>query len=218
MKDWRTSIVVCNVEILHDKNDPYTNFCSLYHRDDFLKAYYANVKWHFALLLQLMMTESLRSWKNPNYQLLRTSEGSHLLVHREKVSHSKTHETYFHILFFPLQWFCHGSQNVFYKDLLLTAPGRFWRYSVFTSGNRLWSRGLKAFLPTPAAKQRGSCTRDHLIQGVSSGCTASAGKRGFLWQLHSTSTLFSMTFPRQKCRAVATSNLLLKLALLSSVM
>lgn len=144
MKDWRTSIVVCNVEILHDKNDPYTNFCSLYHRDDFLKAYYANVKWHFALLLQLMMSESLRSWKNPNYQLLRTSEGSHLLVHREKVSHSKTHETYFHILFFPLQWFCHCSQNVFYKDLLLTAPGRFWRYSVFTSGNRLWSRGLKA--------------------------------------------------------------------------
>lgn len=72
-----------------------------------------------------------------------------------------------------------------------------WAYSC-TSENRLWSRGLKAFLPTPAAEQRGSCTGDHLTQGVSSGCTASAGKRWFLWQLYSTSILFSMALPRQK--------------------
>lgn len=49
------------------------------HTDDFLSAYNPNVKMYFALLLKLVMTENLRSWKKNN-QLLSTNKGSHLFV------------------------------------------------------------------------------------------------------------------------------------------
>lgn len=182
------------------------------------------MKWHFAPFLQLTMTESLRSWTKPNYYLLSTSEGSHLFVHREKVSHSKTYETHLystHILFFPLQWLLS-----LFTECVKQGPVAYIYRADFGGTQCLLlkidydpasiSRRLKAFLPTPA-EQRGSCTEHHLTQGVSSGSRASERKRGFLWQLHSTSTSFSMTFPGQKCRTVAIFNLVLKVAHLSSV-
>lgn len=63
-KTEKTVMLWHNSEIFHDKGlNLYSDFCSLYHTDDFLQAHYPNARRYFALLFQLVMTQRLRSWK-----------------------------------------------------------------------------------------------------------------------------------------------------------
>lgn len=109
--------------------------------------------------------------KKRNYQLLSTSEGSHLLVQGEKVSYCKTYETHLrstHIpLLFPLQWLVSLFHWTCYeRTCWLQLQGRVQRYSMFTSEprprTRLYIQWTESIHTNPAAKQRGYWTQYYL--------------------------------------------------------
>lgn len=157
------------------------------HTDDFLSAYDPNAKTYFALLLKLVMTENLRSWKK-NYQLLSTSKGSHLFVQGDSfLLQDLWNLPSFHPYpsSFPIAVVgVIVPQNMLWGDLAgysYRADSRGIQCLLLNQDHKpdYTFSGQKAFIPTPAAKQRGYWTW-YLVWDVSSGCKASAWKRGFL--------------------------------------